>query len=400
MSFIALKKTTRTWLDRLSLPERARTAQKRDRLGLAAADPGPRAVVGAGIDWLCLAQDCSTSHDGGVARHYSLIEGWSSSYPETTGYIADTFLNYGVESGRPEIVGRGRRMLDWLVAIQFPDGAFQGGMVDQEPRLPATFDTGQDLIGLAAGAQIDKRYRQAMIRAADWLVRNQDSDGSWRKFETPFAVRGEKVYETHAAIGLFRAAQVEKNRGYLEAATAQVRWALGFQRSNGWFDKCCLTDHQHPLTHTLGYALRGIVEAHLATRNASFLNAACRTADGVLRAFEAGGRLPGRLTADWQPATDWVCLTGTSQIAECLFLLADLTRREDYRCAAESANAYVRKTIAIAGPHEIRGGVKGSFPIDGWYGRWQYLNWACKFTVDANRAELRTRDLYVPTSSY
>ena len=37
---------------------------------------------------------------------------------------------------------------------------------------------------------------------------------------------------------------------------------------------------------------------------------------------------------------------------------------------------------------EIRGGVKGSQPIGGDYGKWQYLNWACKFTIDANRAEL------------
>ena len=42
-------------------------------------------------------------------------------------------------------------------------------------------------------------------------------------------------------------------------------------------------------------------------------------------------------------------------------------------------------------PTEIRGGVKGSQPINGDYGKWQYLNWACKFTIDANRAELAAR---------
>ena len=36
-----------------------------------------------------------------------------------------------------------------------------------------------------------------------------------------------------------------------------------------------------------------------------------------------------------------------------------------------------------------RGQVKGSFPVDGAYGRFQYLNWACKFTVDANLLERR-----------
>jgi hypothetical protein len=61
--------------------------------------------------------------------------------------------------------------------------------------------------------------------------------------------------------------------------------------------------------------------------------------------------------------------------------------RDNYLRAAKSANAYVRKTIELAGDPDIVGGVKGSFPVDGAYGRWQYLNWACKFMIDANMAE-------------
>ena len=62
---------------------------------------------------------------------------------------------------------------------------------------------------------------------------------------------------------------------------------------------------------------------------------------------------------------------------------AGLTRRS-------RANSYVRGSMLTDGTPEIRGGVQGSFPIDGWYGKWQYLNWACKFMIDANRAELRS----------
>ena len=36
-------------------------------------------------DGLERAQDYSSSEDGGVARHYGLLNGWSASYPETTG---------------------------------------------------------------------------------------------------------------------------------------------------------------------------------------------------------------------------------------------------------------------------------------------------------------------------
>lgn len=384
-----LRKTARAWLDEIKLPARARSARRLDRMGLPEREPGAERAIAEGLSWLSYAQDMSASRDGGVARHFSLTQGWSSSYPETTGYIADTFIACGNESADAQLIARARRMLDWLVSIQFPDGAFQGGMVDQRPCVAATFDTGQILIGLAAGTRLDESYRGSLVRAANWLLETQDPDGCWRKINTPFAAPGEKVYETHVSIGLFRAAAVEPNRGYLEAASKQVDWALGQQRPNGWLAKCCLTDQQNPLTHTLGYALRGIVESYLATRQSKYLEAACLTADGLMGALEPSGRLPGRLNEQWQPAADWVCLTGTAQVAESLFLLSDPAKRDDYKRAAMSANAFVRRTMVTEGPPEIRGAVKGSFPIDGWYGKWQYLNWACKFMIDANRAEVK-----------
>jgi rhamnogalacturonyl hydrolase YesR len=384
-----LRKTARLALDELKLPARARAARSFDRKGLPQIDPGPQRAIAEGLSWLCYAQDHSASRDNGVARHFSLTSGWSSSYPETTGYIADTLFQCGEETGAQDLNERARKMLDWLVSIQFEDGAFQGGMVDQLPKLPATFDTGQILIGLTAGACLDERYRAPMMRAANWLLETQDADGCWRKINTPFAAPGEKVYETHVSIGLFRAAAVEVNRGYLEAATKQVDWALGQQRSNGWFAQCCLTDQKNPLTHTLGYALRGVVEAYLATRNNKYLDAACRTADGLLTALDSNGRLPGRLDERWQAAADWVCLTGTAQVAESLLLLSDPAKRDDYKRAAKRANSFVRRSMLTEGPPEMRGGIKGSFPVDGWYGKWQLLNWACKFMIDANRAELK-----------
>jgi hypothetical protein len=35
--------------------------------------------------------------------------------------------------------------------------------------------------------------------------------------------------------------------------------------------------------------------------------------------------------------------------------------------------------------------VRGSWPISGEYGRYQFLCWAAKFMIDANRAELALR---------
>src|SRR5258708_15488243 len=188
-------------------------------------------------------------------------------------------------------------MLDWLFSIQFPEGGFQGGMVHQVPRVPVTFNTGQILMGLAAGAVLDPRYLEPMRKAADWLVAKQDADGCWRKHPTPCAAAGEKTYETHVALGVMDAAAVDGNRGYLESALRQVDWALANQAANGWLAKCCLEETVHPLTHTLGYALRGIVGAFLSSRQDRYLQAACLTADGLMTALNSDGALPGRLDA-------------------------------------------------------------------------------------------------------
>src|SRR5205807_2230505 len=158
------------------------------------------------------AQDNSRTRDGGVARDYSLLGGWNSSYPETTGYLVPTLLAYARFKGGPqadEARGRARRMLDWLVSIQFPEGGFQGGLVDETPRVPVTFNTGQILLGLAAGVEeFGDAYRGPMCRAADWLADTLDPDGCWRKHPTPFAQPGEKAYETHVAWGLLEAARL------------------------------------------------------------------------------------------------------------------------------------------------------------------------------------------------
>jgi hypothetical protein len=76
------------------------------------------------------------------------------------------------------------------------------------------------------------------------------------------------------------------------------------------------------------------------------------------------------------------------QIAHCLFLLYRLTGHHDYLHAGRRLTAFVRRTVRLDGHQGVAGGVKGSFPVDGEYGQWQYLNWAAKFCIDANLLEI------------
>src|SRR5205807_4944192 len=296
-----------------------------DRMGLPSQDPGIERVIHENVGWLCRAQDHSAWHDDGVAHHFSLETGWSTSYPETTGCIVPTLLAYAKIRRDEEVRHRAKRMLDWLVSLQFPAGGFQGGLIGSQPVVPVTFNTGVILIGLASGVREFGDYREAMRRAADWLVATQDPDGCWRKHPTPFAEHGEKAYETYVVCGLLEAARLEPEKPYADAALANVRWVLRSQRENGWFDRCCLTDHGQPLTHTLGYILGGLLAAYQFTNDAGLLQVCRKTADGLLTSMWDDGSLPGRLCSDWRGAVPWVCLTGSSQIAHCWLTLYQLT---------------------------------------------------------------------------
>lgn len=372
-----------------ALSKPAKEMRALHRKGLPLVDSGPAAAVELAASWLCRAQDHSTTGDGGVARHFSLNSGWSPSYPETTGYIVPTFVQLDALHPERGYGKRARRMLDWLVDIQMECGGFQGGMITSAP-VPVTFNTGQILLGLVAGARTfgADRYLKAMHTAAVWLAESQDLDGCWRKFGTPFAAPGEKAYETHVAWGLLEADRVSPGNGYGEAGMRQIQWALTKMAPNGWIADCCLSDPTIPLTHTLGYALRGIVEGYRFSNDPELLSAAERLGSGLLSQVDQDGRLAGRFDRDWQPAVDWVCLTGSVQIAASFLDLYVWTGDTRWRDKALKLNHFVRRTIVTEGSEDIRGAIAGSFPIDGDYGRFEYLNWAAKFLIDSQLLEI------------
>lgn len=361
----------------------------RDQIAGRGDDPGPEAAIRAGLGWLADAQDFSVYQDGGIARHYSLTTGWGPSYPETTGYIIPTLIEQAVKRGDEYLKIRAKRAVDWLTSIQFPEGGFQGSTAGAKIKAMVTFDTGQILQGLAAATvTFDTKYGQNLTRAADWLVSVQDADGCWR-YPNPFVdTEADRAFETHVAWGLLEAARVTQNDTHARAALANIHWALSQQNACGWYANCCLSNPAAPLTHTIAYALRGIIEGYRYSRESRLLEAAVTTARGLASALQPNGFLPGRLDQAWKAKVPWACLTGSAQSAACWLLLYKEVGDPSFLDAAKRANRYVRSTIHLTGQQGVRGGVKGAFPVHGTYNEYQFLNWACKFMIDANQMEL------------
>jgi uncharacterized protein YyaL (SSP411 family) len=216
----------------------------------------------------------------------------------------------------------------------------------------------------------------------------QEPDGNWRRGNSRFASGSSTVYNVKAAWGLCEAGLALERQDFVDAAVRNARYCLSRQQPNGWFHDCCLDDPARPLLHTIAYTMQGLYEIGRLTQRDEFIAAARLTADAQLALLRPDGFLPGRQDAQFQPASSWACLTGIAQTSIVWRALFHRTQDTRYRDAANLANRYLLAHHDIRNADlRLRGGVPGSWPVSGGYGRLQILNWATKFFVDALLAE-------------
>ena len=327
--------------------------------------------------WLCRAQDIST--DGGVSYGYTWPRGWRDSYPETSGYIASTFFRLA-KVRDPSYLERGRRIVQWLLSVQNPDGSFANPRYGSQG---IVFDTGQVLFGLVSGylATRDESVMAAARRAASWLTGIADGNGLWTRNEhldTPH------VYNTRSAWAMLELNALEFDATRERVARCNLDWALAEQQPSGFFAHCAFKAGQPPFTHTIAYTARGLLESGLLLNDRRYLDAATRCADATLSHLAEDGHLPATLSPSGEAAARTCCLTGNCQFAIVWLRLGDPANRPSYRSAAARALAYVMSTQDIdTADEDICGAIKGSHPVWGRYAPMAFPNWAAKFFVDA-----------------
>jgi hypothetical protein len=376
----------------LQLPLRYRPWQARhlrlvlrDLAGVARqAEHDHRTHLRAAIDWLCRAQDVRqhAPDAGGVAAGWSFEDGWLPGYPETTGYIIETFIAAAEPLRRPELIDRAQRMIDWELSLQAEDGAFPGHFGEAGSH-PVIFNQGQIMHGLVAGyASLNRQdCLEAGLRAGRWLVAQQDDDGCYRRFEHNGVPH---VYNTRAIWALAALGVVADEPGFLAAARRNLDWALTQQTASGWFATNAFVPGRAPFTHTIAYAIRGFLECAVLLGEERYLQAAERAARGLMAQQRSDGWLAGTYNDGWTPAANYACVTGVAQMALCWLRLAQIGGDSSYRDAAGRAIAYVKRTQQLDSEDEVvRGAIPGSAPIWGAYSRFEFPNWAAKFFADA-----------------
>jgi hypothetical protein len=335
------------------------------------------------VRWIVDAQ----RPDGGIPAYYSLLTGFSESYPEVTGYTVPTLFDFAQASRDTAALASAERATDWLLSLQMRSGAFPGGLHGPGAQ-PSIFNTGQILQGLVrAYAETNRpEIRQSALAAGDWLIEMQQPDGTW---SGPGAYQdAAHTYYSMVAWSLAELSDRTGERQYAAAAEKNLDWVLSHFRPGGWVDGINLKGHPIYL-HFIAYVLQGALECAILQRRADAIEAVANSAWVLLKKFETNKSLAGAYDANFTNGRNFACLTGNAQMS-CVWLrLFEITSDLRYLNAALKINEMLKQSIPSSGPRGIVGGVAGSYPLWGRYQPLRYISWGCKFLADALLLERR-----------
>jgi hypothetical protein len=334
------------------------------------------------IQWLIHSQD-SMSDDGFGSYH--LINRWSSSYVETTGYIIPSILSYGIYKNNNDIINKAIIAADWLLEIQKKSGGWQGECINDN-RPEVVFNTGQVIRGLYSVYNYTKnpKYLNSAIKACDWLCEIQEDEGFWKR--NAF-MNVPRVYDSYVDAPLLMIYAITGKEIFKIKAIKNINWIIEEkQLENGWFEDCdnTIKRNDKPILHTISYTIDGLLDCGILLNDEKLINAAIKSADKLFEVFNKSKYLKGRYDADWV-GSEYVITTGCAQIAIVWMKLYKITNNAQYLNAALKMNDILIfiQDRNVSETTDTKGALSGSYPIWGRYEPFSYPNWATKFFVDS-----------------
>ncbi len=326
-------------------------------------------------DWLLAAQEAG---GGGYAHSYHLLKGWMPPYPETTGYIIPSMLALSKKLVDEKYTKSAKRAGEWLLSIQYDDGAFSDLM-----GMKQVFDTGQIIYGLLGlhGETAEEKWLDAAVNAGKWLVKNQENDGSWVK-----AAYNNMPHAYYSRVGaiLVRLGKETGKKEFEVAGLRNLAWTLSQQTENGYFWKMGFKKDELPYTHTIMYVLEGLLFGWKLTKNKEFLDAVIRTGERLRQINENRDFiLLSKYDKEWGAATNQKCITGLAQWCWIALELYHITKNRGYLEQAVKTAFYIKSKQILKGSKNVLGALPSSVPVWGNYGKFCFFNWNMKFFIDA-----------------
>lgn len=334
------------------------------------------------VNWLLTAQHATPDHGMGS---YHMINKWSSSYPETSGYIIPTLLQYASANKDDNIRDAAIRAADWLMEIQRSSGGWQGGRVN-ENKAEIVFNSAQIIRGMMAVYSLtgNDLYLESACRAGDWLCKIQDDRGTWTQYALMGQARVYDSYVDYPLLMLHRETSKEKYRNY---AVRNLDWIIDVQQQdNAWFMDCDNTVKRNdkPILHTIAYTIDGLLDSGIYLGERRYIDAARKAADILKGKFDRDGFLHGRYDSDWNGSENLIT-TGCAQMAIIWFKMAHYSGNKDYATTAYRMNTlliHLQGRFNRSNEH-MAGALSGSYPFWGRYEPFAFPNWATKYLADA-----------------
>lgn len=331
----------------------------------------------------------SIAHHGGKGSGtYYFNYGWTSPYPETTGYIVETLIRYANLVDAPwakEAKEAAEQAGQWLLDIQHEDGGWPGGYVHQK-RPSVVFNSGQILRGtLALYDQSGKEeYKEASLRCIEWILQQLDSKGRFSKNDFMGEIR---VYGTYVMAPVLDWSKhfPEHAPSWKVAAKSHAQWVMTQQNDGGWFANCDNTTYKNdrPIIHTIAYTVDGLWNIGQHLQDEDIEQAAMLPARVLATEFLSRGILNGRYNENWQGSEAFIP-TGGAQLAILWESMYEATGEQIWKAAFLQMNSLL-VAVADRGARESSdslGAITGSFPMWGRYETFGLPNWATKYFLD------------------
>jgi hypothetical protein len=350
----------------------------------------------AAADWILRSHEaCGKTGSSGYYSPVSWLKGerkWFAPYPETTGYIIPTLVNYSQMTGEAMYAKAAIDMAEWILTLQSDDGSLPSGYFHGYANQSSVFNTGQVIKGLLAAYQYsgDKRFLQGVVNASSWLVHVQDRDGAWRQYA--YQAGFSPSYYTEVCWPLLTVWKLTGEDRFKTCSVKALSYIRNKQKDNGVIVDWGFKRGAKAFTHTIGYAIRGMLESALILggEGEQFWDCGYKAAEALQALQESKGRLAGQYDETWKPSYWFSCPTGEAQLAICWVLVYRIKGDPRFLRAAFAALDVVQKCQFMPNlPHENKGGIPGSKPLWGKYMKFKYPNWAVKYFMDAIM-ELRT----------
>ncbi len=323
----------------------------------------------------------------GSAAYYSRLRhplcGWSAAYPETTGYIIETLLDYHALTGEDWLLEYAQKSADWIVSLQHENGALPGGV--GERGAPSIFNTGMMLFGLSSPQYLPLWGRGEHLvcakKAVDWLISIVEEDGSWKQgaYKEGFT----PSYYTRviwAVLEVNKQLQNADNERIMRKSLQYYKAKVTPQYSVAdW----AFAKNEPAFTHTIAYTMRGFLECGALLGDKESLDIAQHMAFRLIKDFDENQKLAGTYDENWCGDYSFVCITGNAQLSLNCSRLFQLTDNQVFKAYAKIFFDTVRDAPSLIPMKGYRGAIAGSQPLWGAYQPMQYPNWAAKFWLDA-----------------